>query len=474
MVTERGRSGGGAAACSRGTGGAEPGTRGARLSVRYKVCYGLGDTADAFSWSFISSFLMIFYTDVVGIGAFAVSLLFLVGRLWDAVNDPLVGYLADKTRTRWGRYRPWILYGALPLALCTVLVFWAHPEFDYAGKVAYAFVTYGLVVFAYTCINIPYTALAAASTQDPGERSSLASYRIALSLVGAVIATQCGARLVPALAGGFGGDAAKGYLATVIILMCLAVPSYLACFRNTRETVVPAEPLPSGYMRKALSSSARNAPLVIAIVAHFTIGLSIYGRMSVVTYYFAYVVGDAAEAGTFFLLMQVPMMVGSFSAQFLADRAQSKGRVISASFFAYGALSLLNMAVTPLDAPVLFWVLVATANLVYGAGFALTYAIIPDTVEYNEYKFGIRNDGVAASLTTFFYKVGMAIGTSLTAAVLGMLDYVPGGVQSLETLASINVIMFAVPGIAALVLGFVFFAYKLDYAAFIGIVGALQ
>ena len=167
-------------------------------------------------------------------------------------------------------------------------------------------------------------------------------------------------------------------------------------------------------------------------------------------------------------------MVGSFVGPFLADRMKSKGRAISLSFIVYGILSLANLAVTPLDSPAAFWGLVAVANFSQGIGYSLTYAIIPDTVEYNEYRFGVRNDGVAASLTTFWNKVGMAIGTSATAAVLGMLNYTPGAAQSATTLMSIDIIMFAVPGIAAIVVGIVFFAYKLDYAEYGRIIAQLR
>ena len=444
-----------------------------RLSVGEKLSYGIGDMANAFSWNFIASFLLIFYTDVFGISAYVVSVLFLVGRLWDAINDPLIGYLSDKTRTKWGRYRPWVLFGALPLALCTVLVFWAHPEFSETGKIVYAFVTYGLVVFAYTCVNIPYTALSAVLTQNTSQRGALASYRLGLATAGALITAQFGARLVPVLADFAGGDMAMGYLLTAVILVVLAMPLYGLCFRNTKEVVPPPEHLPKNYMRVALKTSFHNKALVIAISAHFLVGLTIYGRMAVVTYYFTYLVGDPAMTGTFFLFMQGPMMIGSFIAHHVADRMKSKGRAISVSFIIYGILSILNLWLTPLDNAFAFWALVAVANFMQGIGYALTYAIIPDTVEYNEYRFGVRNEGVAASLTTFWNKVGMAIGTSATAAILGMLNYVPGGVQTAATLSSINIIMFAVPGVAAIIIGFIFFAYKLDYRTYKNIVEEL-
>lgn len=446
----------------------------AKLSTGEKISYGVGDVANAFSWNFIASYLMFFYTDVFGISAWTVSTLFLIGRLWDAISDPLIGFLSDETRTRWGRYRPWILFAALPLALCTILTFWAHPEMSEGAKTVYVFVTYGVTVFAYTCINIPYTALATAMTQDSRECGSLASYRMALALAGAVISAQFGARLVPLLSEAAGGDAASGYLWTAVILMALALPLYMFCFRGTKEVVVLSEPLPKDYLRQALRSSLHNVPLLLAIAAHFIVGLTIYGRMAVVTYYFTYLAGDPAAAGTFFIFMQVSMMLGSFASQFVAERARGKGQVITWSFCLYGVLSILNMFLTPMEHGAAFWALVSIASFVQGIGYSQTYAIIPDTVEYNEYQAGIRNEGVAASLTTFWNKVGMAIGTSATAAVLAALNYVPGAVQSAQTLSTINIIMFLVPGVAGIAVGLLFFAYKLDYGKFDSIMAELS
>lgn len=444
-----------------------------KLSAPRKICYGLGDTANAFSWNLISSFLMIFYTDVFQITPYAVSALFLISRFWDAVNDPIVGALADRTHSKMGRYRPWILFSCLPLALCTVLVFWAHPQWAQPAKIIYAFVTYGLVVLAYTCVNIPYTALASALTQDSHERGSLASYRMALALLGALLTAQLGARLVPVLAGDT-GDFARGYLLTAVLLVCMAIPLYLILVAGTREVVTPSAPLPRHYLRSQLKASVRNQPLILTIVAHFLVGLTIYGRMAVVTYYFTYNINDPALVGTFFIFMQVPMMIGSFLSQYLSNWVKSKGRMISVSFILYGVLSVVNFFITPMTDTLLFWSLLAVANFFNGIGYALTYAIIPDTVEYNELHTGVRNDGVAASLTSFWNKVGMAIGTSATAAVLGALNYVPGAIQSAVTLNSINCIMFIVPGVAAIGVGILFFWYKLDYAKFDEIVAQLK
>lgn len=442
-----------------------------KLPFSSKLCYGLGDTANGFIWNFIASYLMIFYTDVFGIGAMAVSVLFLVSRLWDAINDPIVGMLADRTHSRFGRYRIWILGGILPLVLCSILVFWAHPGWPQGIKILYMFVTYGITVLAYTIINIPYTALAAVMTQDPQERSSLAGFRMALALVGAIVSAQLGARLVPILSNG--SSPARGYLLTMLLLALAAIPLYLLAFTNTKEVISAPPATKNASFVSQFRNVWKNKPLVLVLIVHFVVGMTVYGRMAAVPYFFKYNIGIAEAAATFFLCMQIPMMIGSVISPYFTKRLQSKGKVLSITFIVYGVLSIVNVFFT-LETPGLFWGVLILANLFYGVGYAVSYAVIPDTIEYGEHLTGVRNDGFVSSMTTFWNKVGMAIGTSATAAVLGVLSYNPNGAQNAATLTAISSITYIIPGIAAIVVGLIFLAYKLDYNTFNQIVQELK
>ena len=148
-----------------------------------KLAYGMGDVGCNFSWMFVGNFLMIFYTDVFGIGMGAVATLMLVSRIWDAVNDPIVGGLSDRTHSRWGRYRPWLLFGAPLTAIVLVLTFWAHPDWSQSGKVVYMAVTYGTLVLGYTCVNIPYGTLCGAMTQNIDERAKLNTSRSVSAMI---------------------------------------------------------------------------------------------------------------------------------------------------------------------------------------------------------------------------------------------------------------------------------------------------
>lgn len=176
---------------------------------------------------------MIFYTDVFGIPMAAVSLLMLIARAWDAINDPIIGGLSDRTRTRWGRYRPWVLLMSFPTAIITVLTFWAHPDWSNTSKIVYMYVTYALLVFCYTGVNIPYSAMTSVLTQNTDERAKLSTMRITLANISIA---GIGIIVIPMVSALGKGDAAMGYRLTAVILcsyLC-AVPQ--SCLRRRRKS----------------------------------------------------------------------------------------------------------------------------------------------------------------------------------------------------------------------------------------------
>ena len=208
------------------------------LTIREKIAYGLGDTASNIIFQTVMMFLLIFYTDVVGLSPALVGTLFLVVRLFDAITDPLMGAMADRTKTRWGQFRPYILWLAVPFGIISVMAF-TTPDFSYNGKVVYAFATYTLLMIAYTAINIPYSALGGVLTAEPSERVSVQSYRFVLGMLGGLIVAASTLPLVE----WFGeGDKAKGYQLTMMAMSLLGVVLFLLCFSGTNERVsTPAE-----------------------------------------------------------------------------------------------------------------------------------------------------------------------------------------------------------------------------------------
>ena len=200
-----------------------------------KIAYGFGDVGCNFSWMFVSNFLMIFYTDVFGISMAAVSALMLFSRFWDAINDPIVGGLTDKTKTKWGRYRPWLRIAAPITAVLLIMTFWAHPDWSDRSKVIYMVITYCLLVLGYTCVNIPYGTLCGAMTQDIDERAKINTSRS----VSAMVAIGIINIITVPLIGKLGSQSAKiGYLLVAIIYGCIFAACHFFCFAKTKEQVI--------------------------------------------------------------------------------------------------------------------------------------------------------------------------------------------------------------------------------------------
>ena len=210
----------------------------AKVPLISKIAYGFGDVGCNFSWMFVSNFLMIFYTDVFGISMAAVSALMLFSRFWDAINDPIVGGLTDKTKTKWGRYRPWLLIAAPITAVLLIMTFWAHPDWSDRSKVIYMVITYCLLVLGYTCVNIPYGTLCGAMTQDIDERAKINTSRS----VSAMVAIGIINIITVPLIGKLGSQSAKtGYLLVAIIYGCIFAACHFFCFAKTKEQVIIPE-----------------------------------------------------------------------------------------------------------------------------------------------------------------------------------------------------------------------------------------
>lgn len=440
-----------------------------RVPLISKLAYGMGDVGCNFSWMFVGNFLMIFYTDVFGIGMGAVATLMLLSRFWDAINDPIIGTLTDKTHTRWGRFRPWLLFGAPITAIVLMLTFWAHPEWSQTSKIIYMSVTYCILVLGYTCVNLPYGTLCGAMTQDIDERASLNTSRSVSAMIAIGVINIITVPLIELL----GGDDKKmGYLAVAVLYGLIFAACHLFCFKNTRETVQPPMRQKLG-LKVQLKAAMKNRPYLLALLGQLLFGFILYGRNADLLYYFTYVEGAASLFSFYSLAIIVPSIIGAACFPVVFRLTGNKGW--TAAFFSLftGLTMICLYFFSPCTDPVWFYTFAALSQFFFSGFNTAIYAIIPDCVEYGEWKTGIRNDGFQYSFVSLGNKIGMALGTSLLALALGNAGYVAGEVQNAEVLSVMRHAFSTIPGVLWVATAACLMFYRLDKKTYNNIIDDL-
>lgn len=435
-----------------------------------KLAYGMGDVGCNFSWMFVGNFLMIFYTDVFGISMSAVAALMLFSRFWDALNDPVIGALSDKTHSRWGRYRPWLLFAAPLTSVILILSFWAHPEWSAGAKIVYMTVTYCILVLGYTCVNIPYGTLCGAMTQNIEERAKINTFRSVSAMIAIGIINIITVPLIGIL--GKGSDR-QGYLLVAVLYGIIFAACHIFCFAKTKEAVkIPEKRKIS--LKVQLEAAAKNRPYLIAVAGQFLFGVTLYGRNADALYYFTYVEGNKAFFTTYSLCIIIPSILGAACFPPLFRATNNKGR--SASIFALlTGISMFSMYFfSAAGTPVPFYAFSCLAQFFFSGFNTAIYAIIPDCVEYGEWKTGLRNDGFQYAFISLGNKVGMAIGTAVLAAALGKFGYVANVQQNSAVLAIMKHSFTTIPGILWVVTAAVLYFYRLNRKAYNHIVREIQ
>lgn len=435
-----------------------------------KLAYGMGDVGCNFSWMFVGNFLMIFYTDVCGITMAAVSVLMLVSRIWDAVNDPLIGSLSDNTKTKWGRYRPWLLIGAPLTAIVLVLTFWAHPTWSQGSKTVYMYITYCVLVFGYTCVNIPYGTLCGTLTQNIEERAKINTSRSVCAMIAINVINMITLPLISK----FGGDnQARGYLLVTVLYGAIFTACHWFCFAKTKEVVQPAETVKVS-IRIQIKAAMQNKPYLIALAGQLLFGITLYGRNADLLYYFKYVEGDAGLFTIYSMILIVPSIIGAAAFPLVFRLLNNKGR--TASLFAAGTgitmfcLYFFSATATPVP----FYLCAALSQFFFCGFNTAIYAIVPDCVEYGEWKTGVRNDGFQYAFVSLGNKVGMAIGTALLAGVLGALNFAPNQVQNIAVRTAMHHVFSTIPGVLWIITAIVLFFYRINKKTYNKIVAELQ
>lgn len=432
-----------------------------KLSLREKLAYGLGDSAANLVGVSQATFLLFFYTDVFGISARTAGTILLVSRVIDAFNDPIVGMLADRTTTKWGRYRPWILWTAVPLAIALVLCY-TTPDLDTTGKVIWAVVTYNLMMIVYAANNIPYCALSGVMTDDTDERTNLASWRFLCAMGATLVVSMFTVNLVEIIGR---GDAAFGYQGTMMVWGTIAVLCLLTTFALTRERVSPS-PRQQSSVRQDLADLFRNGPWIalFALVALIYIQLAL--RSGSMLYYFRHyqqaprLLAWIDNFGLFNGVGLAVVMVGVFLSNPLAKRFGKRNTFQVCLLVS--AILMASFALLPRDSVAGLFTLQILMQLSFGPTIPLLWAMMADVADYAEWKSGRRSTALAFASIVFGIKLGFGIGAWLNGELLQWSGYSANGEQTETALRTISLLMSVFPAIALFVGFVVLFYYGID------------
>jgi GPH family glycoside/pentoside/hexuronide:cation symporter len=429
-----------------------------KLPISEKFGYALGDCAANFVFQTQLIFLMSFYTDVLGITATAVGWMFLFSRLFDAVNDPLMGALADRTSTRWGKFRPWLLWTAIPFAVFFVLAY-TTPDLDTRGKLVWAYVTYNLLMIAYTANNIPYASLSGVMTPDPVERTSLMSWRFLLAMSAAFLVQTFTLDLV----GYFGqGDAAKGYQLTMAMWAAIATLFFVITFVTTKERVQPPASQKSSIAADLAGLiSNRSWVALSAMTFFYFIYLSMRGGIGL--YYFKYVVQREDLFGWFNGLGLLASLAGILLSKPLSVRF-GKLAVFQVTLLVSAACTCVFYWL-PETAPGGLIAMQAVLQFVYGIGIPLLWAMIADVADLGELRTGRRATAMTFAATVFALKLGLSVGGALSGWLLTEYGYVANAEQTPQALEGIRLMMSLFPAMAFVIGAAILWSYEIDLSA---------
>ncbi|WP_415853849.1 glucuronide transporter [Sinomonas sp. G460-2] len=446
-----------------------PGTGSAgkdRLPLTSIIGYGAGDAANNLAFTTTSMFLLVYFTDTAGIPALAAGTLFLVVRLFDAFSDLLAGRLVDRTNTRrWGKFRPFILFGSAPLMILTFLNFHI-PEIGAGGKLAYAYIAYAALGLAYSLVNIPYGSMASAMTQRPKERAKLASARTVGALL---VSTALGVFVAPLLKAGT--SLQPIFTTLTIVFMVIGVALYLLTFFTTRENVV--REVPKVSFRQSMQTLKGNKPLLMLCISSLLYLSGLLSLSTVQVYYFR----DALHSLNLVPVLSIVQLVLTLALSAWVPALVSKfgKRSIYIVFVAVGVVGGLLVMFTPTSLPwIAFLGFVIAVGGMSGVGIVV-WAVEADTVEYGEWKTGVRSEGIIYSLFSFTRKTGQAIGGALAGYALAWGGYDGhSAVQSAQAVTGIQIAAGLIPAVLGSAAGAIMFFYELTDARHATIVEELR
>ena len=444
-------------------------TNGKKLSFWEKSGYGFGDLASVLYWQTITAYLLYFYTDVFGITAAAAGTMILLSRLWDGVNDPMMGIIADRTNTKWGKFRPYLLWLSIPLAIAGVLTF-TTPDLDYTGKLIYAYATFIFLMMLYTAINIPYSALLGVITPDPIERTSVSSFKYVFAFTAGTLVSF----LALPMAQYFGnGNEAAGWQMTMVIFGFAAIIFFTVAFLSTKERVKPPVTQKTS-IKDDIKDLISNKPWVVLLAVTLLMILFVATRISVTAHYFKYYVetqpvsifgfsgtyGFVELTSAFNGIGQIFSIIGVICTKWIAKSLGKKKALIA--LFIISVISTSFLYVLPPQAVIMMFLLQIIGSFTGGPLTPLLWAMYADTADYSEWKNGRRATGLVFSASTMSQKIGWAIGTAVAGMLLSWFGFEANVAQSEEVRTGLRMLMSIIPGAAGIVAIALMVFYKLD------------
>ena len=430
------------------------------IKLTEKIGYGFGDMASSMFWKLFGAYLMIFYTDVFGLPAAVVGTMFLITRIWDSAFDPIVGVVADRTHSRWGKFRPYLLWLAVPFGIIGILTF-VTPDWSPTGKLIYAYVTYSLMMMIYSAINVPYASLLGVMSPNPKERNTLSTYRMTFAYIGSFIALLLFMPLVNFFSGNSKelADQQTGWTMAVVVIAILCIVLFFGCFAWTKERVKPIKET-QNPLKEDLKDLFKNKPWWILLGAGVAALVFNSIRDGATVYYFKYFVVEEDYAtvsffgmsfvlsGLYLALGQAANVIGVIAAAPVSNRIGKRNTYMWAMIIA----TVLSVIFYWFDKEDLIWMFVFQALISVCAGsiFPLLWSMYADCADYSELKTGNRATGLIFSSSSMSQKFGWAIGTAVTGWLLGFFGFQANAVQSEEAISGIKMSLSFLPAIGTI------------------------
>ncbi|MFV0362807.1 MAG: glycoside-pentoside-hexuronide (GPH):cation symporter [Suipraeoptans sp.] len=406
-----------------------------KLRFREKLSYGLGDAASNIVWSVVTAYISFYYTDSVGIAASVAGSIFLISRIFDGISDIIMGIIVDKTHSKYGKARPWLLWMAVPFFVATVLMF-SIPNIGMTGKVIWAFITYNLMsTFVYTAINLPYGVLSVLITNDAKDRVSLNVFRSFGALIMGMVINILAIPMINFAGGEEGSKNPLAWTIVMTILGFIGMILFFICFKGTKERVNSSEKV-EAPLKESLRTIIHN-PYWYLVLGMSLCNFIISGLAGINVYYAKYWLNNENLVGIIASAMIPSMVIALPLAPTLVGKIGKRNTIITGS-----AIGLLGMVSILLNPESMIFVTIGILLKGCGMGFisASGNALIADVIDYGEWRFGIRSDGLAFSASSFATKVGSGLGAAFVGWGLAIGTY--DASLSQQNMASMNMILW--------------------------------